>query len=176
MRQNNTNSNSIDAVRTLLAVEMLINPSAISLPSIPANIAAKKYLTMTTQSNSLSFSNSNLINEIKTQKDNDNNNEKDEERTEISTVQTSKGAFLEGNNQGSLKRGRDEDEDVNEEDVDNKKRLKKDGMEPFSMTSNIGAAFKIQNNQKNVNEKDEEDDDEDDDSLPDIDIEADPEK
>ena len=151
-------------------MEMILNPSTISLPSIPANVAAKKYLTMNTQNNSLSFNNSNLI-VVPTQ--NENGNEKVETHTEVSTT-NSKGAFIEGN-QGRVKRGREEEEDVIDDEIDSK-RLRKNEIESFSLTPDIGAAFKNQNTTKNVPEKDDADDDDDDDSLPDIDIEADPEK
>ena len=181
MRQNNLNSNSTEAVRVLLAIEIILNPSSLSLPAIPAAVAAKKYLSNSTAS-SLLYNNSNLVS-LASQKIIEREELREKiDSTEETTTQAAKGAFLEENIQSRdrVKRGRDE-EVLNPDLVDEdsmKKRLKPDDIKPFVMNAKIGAAFGKQNNSdKNViKENEEEDDDNDDDSLPDIDIQADPDK
>lgn len=181
MRQNNLNSNSTEAVRVLLAIEIILSPSSLSLPAIPASVAAKKYLSASTAS-SLSFNNSNLVS-LTSQKINDKEEvEKKIDSIEGTVTQVAKGAFLEENIQSRdrVKRGREEEEvksDLIDEDII-RKRLKSDDIKPLVMNATIGVAFGKQSNsdKKVIRGNEEEDDDEDDDSLPDIDIQADPDK
>ena len=181
MRQNNLNSNSTEAVRVLLAIEIILSPSSLSLPAIPASVAAKKYLSASTAS-SLSFNNSNLVS-LTSQKINDKEEvEKKIDSIEGTVTQDAKGAFLEENIQSRdrVKRGREEEEvksDLIDEDII-RKRLKSDDIKPLVMNATIGVAFGKQSNsdKKVIRGNEEEDDDEDDDSLPDIDIQADPDK
>ena len=181
MRQNNLNSNSTEAVRVLLAIEIILSPSSLSLPAIPASVAAKKYLSASTAS-SLLFNNSNLVS-LTSQKINDKEEvEKKIDSIEGTVTQVSKGAFLEENIQSRdrVKRGREEEEvksDLIDEDII-RKRLKSDDIKPLVMNATIGVAFGKQSNsdKKVIRGNEEEDDDEDDDSLPDIDIQADPDK
>ena len=181
MRQNNLNSNSTEAVRVLLAIEIILSPSSLSLPAIPASVAAKKYLSASTAS-SLLFNNSNLVC-LTSQKINDKEEvEKKIDSIEGTVTQDSKRAFLEENIQSRdrVKRGREEEEvksDLIDEDII-RKRLKSDDIKPLVMNATIGVAFGKQSNsdKKVIRGNEEEDDDEDDDSLPDIDIQADPDK
>ena len=181
MRQNNLNSNSTEAVRVLLAIEIILSPSSLSLPAIPASVAAKKYLSASTAS-SLLFNNSNLVS-LTSQKINDKEEvEKKIDSIEGTVTQVAKGAFLEENIQSRdrVKRGREEEEvksDLIDEDII-RKRLKSDDIKPLVMNATIGVAFGKQSNsdKKVIRGNEEEDDDEDDDSLPDIDIQADPDK
>ena len=182
MRQNNLNSNSTEAVRVLLAIEIILSPSSLSLPAVPATMAAKKYLN-TSAASSLSFNNSNLVNLISLKDEREKEDrEKQTDSTDDVTSQAAQGAFLEGNIQrrDRVKRGRDgeaDDSDVIDEDSI-KKKVKKDDNDSFVMNADIGAAFGKKNKigKERTEKDDEEDDDDDDDSLPDIDIEADPEK
>ena len=145
-------------------------------------MAAKKYLN-TSAASSLSFNNSNLVNLISLKDEREKEErEKQTDSTDDVTSQAAQGAFLEGNIQrrDRVKRGRDgeaDDSDVIDEDSI-KKKVKKDDNDSFVMNADIGAAFGKKNKigKERTEKDDEEDDDDDDDSLPDIDIEADPEK
>ena len=186
MRKNNLNSNSTEAIRILLAIEIILNPSSITLPSLPSTVAAKKYLSINNNSNnnnmsSLSFSTSNLL-DISSNKD--QNMKEKEDSLEEKNIPSAKGAFLEGKNEGRerVKRGRDEENEgtENKDDEVTRKKIRQDEINTSSIGENVGKAFGKQNNNDkkvdtNVN-NDDDDEDDDDDSLPDIDIQADPEQ
>jgi hypothetical protein len=186
-RQNSSNGNSTDAVRMLLAVEILVNPSSISLPAVSSMLAAKKFLS--SNAGSASSRSSNNHNAVESSASNNTEIEDKIQNTDSSSISQEKAA--EAKTSGRAKRGRDEVESNEENEsgtVDNgnsvekgdKKRLRTDGVpKPFQVDSSLTAAFGKSNNKpkESENGKEEEDDDDDDDeSLPDIDIEANPEK
>ena len=199
-KQNNVNNNSTEAMRILLAVEIMLSPSSIALPSIPATVAAKNYLTdkyatssavaidlssLTGTASASSASSLGLVLDMRKDNRESSSNKRDEE------------VNVEKKSSNSMKRNRNEDlldnqntnEGENEEiDVNDKKRLK--NTESLSSSSlfvpneSISVAFGNPKNRevtKNNGREDEindddDDDDDDDDSLPDIDINADPEQ
>jgi hypothetical protein len=163
LRQNGVYNNSIEAARVLLAIEMILSPASVALPSIPAAIAAKKYLLNVSSINSsMPLASEKIVNEdlYETNLNNLHENE----------VYVGKGNFLEVKSNG--KRNRDEDNRGNEKKVQNVEKLV-----PFVINEKINAAFGANMNRDSVKEdKEDNDDDDDNDSLPDIDIEADPEQ
>jgi hypothetical protein len=186
-KQNSSNGNSTDAVRMLLAVEILVNPSSISLPAVSSMLAAKKFLS--SHAGSASSRSSNNQNAVESSVSNN---------TEIDTIQNTDSSSIsqekaaEAKTSGRAKRGRDEVESNEEDDNEtedksqsgetgDKKRLRKDDVsKPFVVDSSLSAAFGKSNNhttpKESENGKEEDDNDDDDDSLPDIDIDANPEK
>jgi hypothetical protein len=162
LRQNGVYNNSTEAARVLLAIEMILSPASVAIPSIPVAIAAKKYLL-----NVSSISSSVVSEKIEKNEDlyetNLNNLHENE-------VNIGKGNFLEVKSNG--KRSRDEDEGGNEKKVQNVEV-------PFVINEKINAAFGANMSSRNSvkdDKEDNDDDDDDNDSLPDIDIEADPEQ
>jgi hypothetical protein len=193
-KQNSSNSNSTDAVRMLLAVEILINPSSITLPAVSSLLAAKKFLSSHSgNAGSRSSNNSNIVDSCAS------NYTEMEGIMQNTNLSISHEKVEEVKTSGRAKRGREEVEsnDDNENDDENeiednrdsgvtgdKKRLRKDDVTiPFIVDSSLSAAFGKSNSnsaskvsEKGKEEEDNDDDDDDDDSLPDIDIEANPEK
>jgi hypothetical protein len=178
-----------EAARVLLAIEALLSPTSICLPSIPATVAARKYLTNNYNRNT--GNNSSLggpvggldedlagglglvLGTSSSAQGNRNEIQGNDDGKSLS-----KGVFLEESWKG--KRGREEDDQGEEEregerEGNDKKRSKGKEATPFMVDTKIGAAFgNVDRNRSSVTEKEEEEDD--DDSLPDIDIEADPEQ
>ena len=177
-KQNNLNSNSTEAMRILLAVEIMLSPSSIALPSIPAVVAAKtfladKYSTATSTSTAIDLSSLTASASGSGSGSNrESNSDKKDELNQGSTSST------------SLKRSRDEENEVADEeereevDANNKKRSKTSEPSAFVANESLSVAFGNPKNReitKNHSAEDE-DDEGDDDSLPDIDISADPEQ
>ena len=187
-KQNSLNGNSTDAARTLLAVEILVNPSSVSLPAVSSMLAAKKFLT-----NNAGNASSRSSNSSNTVDGSTSNNTIIEEVIQITDFRkNSQETSTEAKTSGRAKRGREEVENSNEDEEENegeesrnvgetgdKKRLKKDASIPFVVDTTHSAAFgKTNENRttKEVENGNNDDDDDDDDSLPDIDIDANPEK
>lgn len=183
-KQNSSNGNCTDAVRMLLAVEILVNPSSISLPAVSSMLAAKKFLS--SNSGSASSRSTNIQNSVDSSASNNTEIEEEMQNTKSSI---SREEAAEVKTSGRAKRGREEvesDENDIEDNTDigetgDKKRVRKEDIsKPFVVDSSLSAAFGKSNNNTASKEsetvKEEEEDDDDDDSLPDIDIEANPEK
>lgn len=177
-KQNNLNSNSIEAMRILLAVEIMLSPSSIALPSIPAVVAAKTFLTdkyATSTSTSTGIDLSNLTASASASGSGSNRELSSDKKDELN---------LESTSSHSLKRSRDEENEVADEeeceevDSNNKKRSKTNEPSAFVANESLSVAFGNPKNREITknNSVDDEDDDGDDDSLPDIDISADPEQ
>jgi hypothetical protein len=165
LRQNGVYNNSTEAARVLLAIEMILSPASVALPSIPVAIAAKKYLLNVSSSNS-------AVQPLASEKadKNEDSYENNLNNLHKNEVNVGKGSFLEVKSNG--KRNRDEDEGGNEKKVQNVEKLP-----PFVINEKINAAFGANMNRDSVKEdKEDNDDDDDNDSLPDIDIDADPEQ
>jgi hypothetical protein len=176
-KQNNLNSNSIEAMRILLAVEIMLSPSSIALPSIPAVVAAKTFLTdkyATSTSTGIDLNSLTGSSAASASGSGSGSNVRNDDR-EFNQESTSS---------HSLKRSRDEENDVADEeeseevDANNKKRSKTNEPSSFFANESLSVAFGNPKNREITknNSAEDEDDDGDDDSLPDIDINADPEQ
>lgn len=178
-KQNNLNSNSIEAMRILLAVEIMLSPSSIALPSIPAVVAAKtfltdKYATSTSTSTGIDLTSLTGSSAASASGSGSGSNVRNDDR-ELN---------LESTSFHSLKRSRDEENEVADEeesedvDANNKKRSKTKEPSAFVANESLSVAFGNPKNKEITknNSADDEDGDGDDDSLPDIDISADPEQ
>ena len=175
-------SNSCEARRALLALEVLLNPSSVSLPAVPSATLAKKFLT--NRNTSVTTPDLQLEVEVKVDTHSSDALHRDDDMEEGVGV-ASKEHSAEGV-PSRTKRGREEAEEGGDDGDKNveggKKRVKKDELKSFVANPSIGAAFGSQSkksgdvNKGEEEEDDDDDDDDDDDSLPDINIEADPEK
>ena len=171
-----SNSNSCEARRALLALEALLNPSSVSLPAVPSATVAKRFLTNRNTSVTAP-ADLQLGVEVDSHSSDASNRHDDVAEVVHEEEQSTAGVST------RTKRGRD-DEDGGDDEGENgeggNKRAKKDELKSFVPNPSIGAAFGGQSKKgggaNTAEEKDDDDDDDDDDSLPDINIEADPEK
>ena len=194
-KQNNVNNNSTEAMRILLAVEIMLSPSSIALPSIPATVAAKNYLTdkyatsnavaidLTSLTGTASASASSLGLGLNMRNDDreSSSNKRDEE---INVEKKSSNSMKRNRNENLLDNQNTNKEGNEEIDVNEKKRLKnaESSSSLFIPNESISVAFGnpknrevTKSNSREDENNDDDDDDDDDDSLPDIDINADPE-
>ena len=177
MQAGHNGSNSCEARRALLALEVLLNPSSVSLPAVPSATLAKRFLT--SRSTSVTAATDLRLEvdvEVDASSDALHRDDGVEEEVGVINEHTTESV------PSRTKRGRDNAENGGDEDDKNeggKKRVKKDELKSFVADPSIGAAFGGQSKKSgdlNKGEEQNDDDDDDDDSLPDINIEADPEK